>query len=102
MPDQRPAEKVTPEHLRRGAYLYVRQSTLRQVMENTTSTDRQYALRQRAVALGWALDQITVIDEDLGRSGASAAGRDGFQRLVADAGMGKAGIGIGLEVSPPA
>ncbi len=50
MPDQRPAEKVTPEHLRRGAYLYVRQSTLRQVMENTTSTDRQYGLRQRAVA----------------------------------------------------
>ena len=55
----------------------MRQSTLRQVMENTTSTDRQYGLRQRAVALGWALDQITVIDEDLGRSGASAEGRDG-------------------------
>jgi DNA invertase Pin-like site-specific DNA recombinase len=99
MPEQRAAEKVTAEHLRRGAYLYVRQSTLRQVMENTTSTDRQYGLRQRAVALGWALDQITVIDEDLGRSGASAVGRDGFQRLVADVGMGKAGIVIGLEVS---
>ena len=99
MLDQRAAEKVTPEHLRRGAYLYVRQSTLRQVMENTTSTDRQYGLRQRAVALGWALDQIIVIDEDLGRSGASAVGRDGFQRLVADVGMGKAGIVIGLEVS---
>src|SRR5713226_8684742 len=93
------AEKVTAGHLRRGAYLYVRQSTLRQVMENTTSTDRQYGLRQRAVALGWALDQVTVIDEDLGRSGASAVGRDGFQRLVADVGMGKAGIVIGLEVS---
>jgi DNA invertase Pin-like site-specific DNA recombinase len=97
--DQRATEKVTAEHLRRDAYLYVRQSTLRQVMENTTSTDRQYGLRQRAVALGWALDQITVIDEDLGRSGASAEGRDGFQRLVADVGMGKAGIVIGLEVS---
>jgi DNA invertase Pin-like site-specific DNA recombinase len=99
MTGQRAAEKVTADHLRRDAYLYVRQSTLRQVMENTTSTDRQYGLRQRAVALGWALDQITVIDEDLGRSGASAEGRDGFQRLVADAGMGKAGIVIGLEVS---
>jgi hypothetical protein len=99
MTGQRAAERVTAEHLRRNAYLYVRQSTLRQVMENTTSTDRQYGLRQRAVALGWALDQITVIDEDLGRSGATAEGRDGFQRLVADAGMGKAGIVIGLEVS---
>lgn len=93
------AEKVTSEHLGRSAYLYVRQSTLRQVMENTTSTDRQYALRQRAVALGWAADQVVVIDEDQGRSGASAQGREGFQRLVADVGMGKAGIGLGLEVS---
>ena len=93
------AEKISADHLRRGAYLYVRQSTLRQVMENTTSTDRQYALRQRAVALGWAIDQVVVIDEDLGRSGASSEGRAGFQRLVADVGMGKAGIVIGLEVS---
>src|SRR6266540_2172696 len=93
------AEKISTDHLRRGAYLYVRQSTLRQVMENTTSTDRQYALRQRAVALGWAIDQVVVIDEDLGRSGASSEGRAGFQRLVADVGMGKAGIVIGLEVS---
>jgi DNA invertase Pin-like site-specific DNA recombinase len=93
------AEKISADHLRRDAYLYVRQSTLRQVMENTTSTDRQYGLRQRAVALGWAIEQVVVIDEDLGRSGASAEGRDGFQRLVADVGMGKAGIVIGLEVS---
>jgi DNA invertase Pin-like site-specific DNA recombinase len=96
--DQR-ADKVTADHLRRSAYLYVRQSTLRQVAENTTSTDRQYALRQRAVALGWAAEQVVVIDEDLGRSGASAEGRGGFQRLVADVGMGKAGLVIGLEVS---
>jgi DNA invertase Pin-like site-specific DNA recombinase len=95
----RSAEKVTTGHLARAAYLYVRQSTLRQVHENTTSTERQYGLRQRAVALGWAVEQIIVIDEDLGRSGASAAGRDGFQRLVADVGMGKAGIVIGTEVS---
>jgi DNA invertase Pin-like site-specific DNA recombinase len=93
------AAKVTTEHLRRAAYLYVRQSTLRQVVENTTSTDRQYALRQRAVALGWPAEQVIVIDEDLGRSGASAQGRDGFQRLVADVGMGRAGIVLGLEVS---
>jgi len=93
------AERVSTEHLRRHAYLYVRQSTLRQVMENTTSTDRQYALRQRAVALGWASDQVVVIDEDLGRSGATSEGREGFKRLVADVGMGKAGIVLGLEVS---
>jgi DNA invertase Pin-like site-specific DNA recombinase len=77
----------------------VRQSTLRQVMENTTSTQRQYGLRQRAVALGWPAAQVVVIDDDLGRSGATAEGRDGFQRLVADVGMGKAGIVLGLEVS---
>ncbi|HTT88579.1 MAG TPA: recombinase family protein [Acidimicrobiales bacterium] len=92
-------EKVTHEHLRRNAYLYIRQSTLRQVVENTTSTDRQYGLRQRAVALGWAPEQVVVVDEDLGRSGASSEGREGFQRLVADVGMGKAGIVIGTEVS---
>ncbi len=92
-------EKISADHLRRDAYLYVRQSTLRQVMENTTSTDRQYALRQRAVGLGWAIDHVVVIDDDLGRSGASSQGREGFQRLVADVGMGKAGIVIGLEVS---
>jgi len=93
------AERVTADHLRRSAYLYVRQSTLRQVMENTTSTDRQYGLRQRAVALGWPTDQVVVIDDDLGRSGASTEGREGFHRLVADVGMGKAGIVLGLEVS---
>jgi Resolvase, N terminal domain len=93
------ADKVAADHLRRDAYLYVRQSTLRQVLENTTSTQRQYGLRQRAMALGWPAGQVVVIDDDLGRSGAAAEGRDGFQRLVADVGMGKAGIVIGLEVS---
>jgi DNA invertase Pin-like site-specific DNA recombinase len=96
---ERATEKVTAEHLRRDTYLYVRQSTLRQVAENTTSTDRQYGLRHRAIALGWKNDQIVVIDDDLGRSGASSQGREGFQRLVADVGMGKAGIVIGTEVS---
>lgn len=99
MISERAAEKVTSDHLARSAYLYVRQSTLRQVLQNTTSTERQYGLRQRAVALGWPMAQVVVIDEDLGRSGASAEGRDGFKRLVADVGMGKVGIVLGLEVS---
>jgi len=91
--------KVTAAHLKRSAYLYVRQSTMRQVVENTESTHRQYALRQRAVALGWPEDRITTIDCDLGRSGASATEREGFQRLVGEVGMGQAGIVLGLEVS---
>ena len=91
--------KVTAAHLARTAYLYVRQSTLRQVIHNTESAERQYALRQRAVALGWPPEQIVVIDSDQGQSGASAADREGFQRLVADVGLGKAGIVLGLEVS---
>ena len=92
-------QKVTAHHLARSAYLYVRQSTMRQVVENTESTDRQYALRQRAVALGWPIDSVVIIDSDLGQSGASAADRVGFQRLVAEVGMGRAGIVLGLEVS---
>ena len=93
------AAKVTGAHLARTAYLYVRQSTLRQVLTNTESTARQYALRQKAIALGWAADTIVTIDTDQGQSGASAADREGFQRLVAEAGMGRAGIVLGLEVS---
>src|SRR5215211_4393182 len=96
---QATASKVTAGHLARTAYLYVRQSTLRQVINNTESAERQYALRQRAVALGWPAGQITVIDTDQGQSGASAADREGFQRLVAEVGLGKAGIVLGLEVS---
>jgi DNA invertase Pin-like site-specific DNA recombinase len=92
-------QKITAEHLRRDAYLYVRQSSLRQVFENTESTKRQYALRERAVALGWSIERIHVIDSDLGISGASATDRDGFQRLVAEVANGHAGIVLGLEVS---
>jgi DNA invertase Pin-like site-specific DNA recombinase len=91
--------KVTSEHLQRRAYLYIRQSTLRQVLENTESTQRQYALRQRARALGWPEDQIVVIDHDQGQSGASTVDREGFQLLVTEVGLGKAGIVMGLEVS---
>jgi hypothetical protein len=93
------AQKVSAEHLARAAYLYVRQSTLRQVQTNTESAEHQYALRQRAVQLGWAAEQIVVIDTDQGQSGASSSGREGFQRLVAEVGLGKAGIVLGLEVS---
>jgi DNA invertase Pin-like site-specific DNA recombinase len=91
--------KVQAPHLKRNAYLYIRQSTLRQVFENTESTKRQYALKQRAIALGWALDQVVVVDSDLGQSGASAADREGFQKLVTEVGLGRAGIVMGLEVS---
>ncbi|WP_327241976.1 recombinase family protein [Streptomyces sp. NBC_01320] len=89
----------TADQLRRGAYLYVRQSSLKQVVNNTESTQRQYALRGRAIALGWGEGQITVIDTDQGQSGASAAGRDGFQLLVSEVSLGRAGIVLGLEVS---
>jgi DNA invertase Pin-like site-specific DNA recombinase len=91
--------KVQARHLKRNAYLYVRQSTLRQVLENTESTKRQYDLRERAMALGWRLDQVIVIDSDLGQSGASAVDREGFQQLVSEVGLGRAGIVMGLEVS---
>jgi DNA invertase Pin-like site-specific DNA recombinase len=93
------AAKVRASHLSRNAYLYVRQSTLRQVLNNTESTVRQYDLRQRALALGWPAAQVVVVDVDQGHSGASAADREGFQRLVADVSMGRAGIVLGLECS---
>lgn len=90
---------VTAKHLERNAYLYVRQSTLKQVCENTESTRRQYALQDRAVSLGWPRERIVVIDEDLGQSGASTADRNGFRRLVSEVSLGHAGIVLGLEVS---
>src|SRR5690242_8753506 len=93
------AQQVTAHHLSRLACLYVRQSTLQQVFENTESTARQYALRERALALGWQPEHIVVIDQDLGQSGASAVDRAGFQRLVAEVGLGKVGLVLGLEVS---
>lgn len=92
-------QKVTAEHLKRNAYLYVRQSTMRQVLENTESGERQYALRGRAIALGWPEEQVVVIDGDQAQSGASTTGRAGFQELVSEVGLGRAGIVMGLEVS---
>jgi DNA invertase Pin-like site-specific DNA recombinase len=93
------ASKVTAAHLSRRALLYIRQSSLKQVIHNTESAIRQYDLRGRATALGWAADQITVIDIDQGQSGASAADREGFQQLVAEVSLGRAGIVLGLECS---
>ena len=92
-------QKVTTAHLERDAFLYVRQSSLRQVFENTESTKRQYALRDRAVSLGWPMERIHVIDSDQGLSGASAQARDGFQHLMSELANGHAGIVLGLEVS---
>jgi len=91
--------KVTASHRARDAYIYVRQSTLLQVQVHTESLARQYDLRQRAVLLGWPAHQVVVVDEDLGRSGASTAGRSGFSEMVADVGLGRAGIILALEVS---
>lgn len=93
------SSKVAADHLRRDAYLYVRQSSLYQVANNTESARRQYDLRDRAVAMGWPAERVVVIDVDQGQSGASAADREGFQRLVAEVSLGKAGIVLGLECS---
>lgn len=91
--------KVRVDHLRRDAFLYVRQSTSRQVLQNAESTKRQYALRDQAVALGWPIERVHTIDDDQGRSGARAENRDGFQKLVSEVALGHAGILLGLEVS---
>jgi hypothetical protein len=106
LPDRRPGQmssddiaKVTSSRLHRDAYLYIRQSTLYQVINNTESTGRQYDLKHRAVTLGWPDDKIHVIDVDQGHSGASAADRAGFQHLVAEVSLGRAGIVLGLECS---
>jgi len=92
-------QKVTAKHLGRDAYLYIRQSTMHQVLKNTESAKRQYQLRERALALGWQSEQIRVIDCDQAQSGAFQAGRNGFQELVAEVSMGKVGLVMGLEVS---
>ena len=93
------ASKVTQAHLSRAAYVYVRQSTLTQVHEHTESLERQYELAARAQDLGWPPRQVVIVDDDLGRSGSEATMRTGFQSLVADVGLGKVGVILGIEVS---
>jgi DNA invertase Pin-like site-specific DNA recombinase len=91
--------KITSVQLNRKAYVYVRQSTPTQILLHHESTERQYQLRQRAIDLGWAPTQVEVIDEDQGRSGQTAAHRSGFQRLIAEVGLGQVGVVLMLEAS---
>ncbi len=91
--------KIEALHLLRRACLYVRQSSMTQVLENTESTARQYALVERACALGWARDKVEVIDEDLGKSGATSTGRSGFARLAESVARGEVGAVLAIEVS---
>ena len=92
-------QKIRPEHLDRAAVVYVRQSSRQQVLEHTESTRLQYALAERAVALGWARSQVTVIDDDLGTSAAMPDSRKGFARLVTEVTMGRVGVVLGIEMS---
>lgn len=94
-----PGSKLTPRHRERLAIVYIRQSTLQQTVRNQESTRLQYALVERAQELGFGSESIVVIDDDLGRSGKSAEGRPGFQRLVAEVGLGHVGVILGIEMS---
>ena len=91
--------KIQGRHRDRWAVVYVRQSTVQQVMRHQESTRLQYGLMERALELGWAWERVVVIDEDLGKSGTSAEGRLGFQRLVAEVSLDHVGIVLGLEMS---
>ena len=91
--------KVRPSHIRRSAFVYIRQSSPSQVENNRESTARQYALVEKACELGWAKEQVIVIDEDLGLSGSGSAKRSGFARMTAEVALGHVGIVLGLEVS---
>jgi len=91
--------KVTTAHRQRSALVYIRQSSAAQVEHNRESTARQYALVDRACELGWTRDQVTVIDDDLGLSGATVAGRSGFDRMITVVALGRVGLVLALEVS---
>jgi DNA invertase Pin-like site-specific DNA recombinase len=93
------SSKVTDEHLAKLAYVYVRQSSLNQVIHHAESTDLQYGLVDRAVQLGWPKERVQVIDEDLGKSAASAEDRSGFQTLMAEIGLGRVGIVLSMDAS---
>ena len=93
------AHKIRPRQRERLAFVYIRQSTQQQVLSNRESTDLQYQLRQRAIALGWAADRVVVIDDDQGISGTSVENRPGFQRLLAEISLGHVGIVFGREMS---
>ena len=90
---------ISTSHRARTAYIYVRQSSVNQVIHNSESTDLQYGLVERAVRLGWPRDRVVVIDDDLGKSGSSSNERYGFQRLIAEIGLGQAGLVVSLDAS---
>jgi DNA invertase Pin-like site-specific DNA recombinase len=91
--------KIKPSHTQRAAYVYIRQSSPGQVEHNRESTARQYALADRACQLGWAREQVVLIDEDLGLSGSGTDKRSGFARLTSEVALAHVGIVLGLEVS---
>jgi len=93
------SEKITPRHHDRLAVVYVRQSTVQQVLDHRESTRLQYGLVTRAQDLGWAAERVVVIDDDLGQSGASAAARVGFQRLVSEVSLDHIGLVLGVDMS---
>src|SRR6266511_711386 len=99
LPWERLGSKVGERHLARLAAVYVRQSSRQQVADHGESTRLQYGLVERAVGLGWPASRVVVIVEDLGKSGSSAAGRVGFQRLVTEITMGHVGLVLGIEMS---
>src|SRR4051794_29507645 len=99
MPPRLAPLKIRAEHLDRQALIYVRQSTPMQVRDNVASTARQYDLARRAEQFGWPRGRIHVIDQDQGHSGASTLGRDGFQYLMAEVGLGRVGAVLSLEAS---
>ncbi len=93
------SELIQPRHLQRRAEIYIRQSSPSQVTTNLESQKMQYALRDRAILLGWHENDVDVIDADLGRSGATTDGREGFQELVAQIALGKVGILISFDAT---
>jgi DNA invertase Pin-like site-specific DNA recombinase len=90
---------ISEQHLSKTAYVYVRQSTLAQVRHHQESTERQYALREKALQLGWSDSTVQILDRDLGKSGAQITGREDFKTLVAEVSMGQVGAVFALEVS---
>jgi hypothetical protein len=92
-------ERLTTAHRAKLAYIYVRQSSVHQVRQHQESTEMQYRLVDRAVRLGWPHERVQVIDEDLGKSGAGGVERQGFQKLIAEIGLGNAGLVISFDAS---
>ena len=91
--------KVGASHLRRQAIVYIRQSSAHQIQSNRESSQRQYALAERAKALGWSAKSTKTIDEDQGRSGTTSTHRQGFKKLLAEVGAGQVGVVLALEAS---